>query len=421
MELDQLERVALALAIGFLVGVERGWHARDVEEGGRTAGLRTFALTGLLGGVAGLLSQSLGAWAFVGVALPFAGAFTYFKWAEQKADKDYSVTAVVAALLVFALGAYAVVGDWHIAAVAAVVTTGLLAFKGVLHGWLKSLTWPELRSALILLAMSVVVLPLLPNQGYGPYGAFNPSELWMLTIVLAGISFAAYVLVKVLGPSRGLVAASLAGSLVSSTATTLNAARIARKDPALVRLAAGCALLAGGVMATRMLVIVAALAPELTVGLAWTLGVFAAVSALAGLAAIGRKGLSTATGEAWPMKSPFELSVVVQLAVVLGAVMAAARVLSALYGAAGLLPLSAVAALVDVDAVALATARMAANGALNHNVALQAILIAAAAGSTSKSVVSVFVGGRAFGLIFIGGTLLAAAAAVAALLLGPTV
>lgn len=420
MELDQLERVALALAIGFLVGVERGWHARDLEEGGRTAGLRTFALTGLLGGVAGLLGMTLGAWAFLGVALPFAGAFTFFKWKEQEADKDHSVTAVVAALMVFALGAYAVVGDWHIAAVGAVVTTGLLAFKTVLHGWLKSLTWPELRSALILLAMSVVVLPLLPNRGFGPHGAINPYELWMLTIVLAGISFAAYVLVKVLGPSRGLVAASLTGALVSSTATTLNAARIARQDPALVRLAAGCALLAGGVMATRMLVIVAALAPQLTLGLAWTLGVFAVVSALAGLAVIGPKGLSASTDDAWPMKSPFELSVVVQLAVVLGTVMAAARVLSAMYGAAGLLPLSAVAALVDVDAVALATARMASGGKLDHTTALEAILIAAAAGSTSKSVISVFVGGRTFGLIFVGGTVLAALAAAAALFLGPT-
>lgn len=420
MELDQLQRVALALGIGFLVGVERGWHAREVAEGGRTAGLRTFALTGLLGGIAGLLSQSLGAWAFIGVALPFAAAFTWFKWTEQQDEGDHSVTAVVAALLVFALGAYCVVGDWHIAAVSAVAVTALLALKTVLHDWLGSLTWPELRSALILLAMSVVVLPLLPNRGFGPYEAVNPYELWLLTIVLAGISFAAYVLVRVLGPSRGLVAASLAGSLVSSTAATLNAARIARQDPQMVRLAAGCALLAGAVMGTRMLVIVAALAPQLTFGLAWTLGVFAAVCAGTGLLAIGRRGLSTATQQALPMKSPFDLGLVLQLALVLGGVMAAARVLSSLFGAAGILPLSAVAALVDVDAVVLATARLAADGELNQTVALQAILIAAAAGSASKSLVSVFVGGRAFGLIFVGGTVLATVAAAAALFLGPT-
>lgn len=419
MELGQLERVALALAIGFLVGVERGWHAREVAEGGRTAGLRTYALTGLLGGVAGLLGTTLGAWAFLGVALPYAAAFTWFKYAEQAEDHDHSVTGVVAALLVFALGAYAVVGDWRIAAVSAVVTAGLLAFKSVLHEWLQSLTWPELRGALVLLAMSVIVLPLLPNRGLGPYGAINPHELWLLTIVLAGVSFVAYVLVKALGPSRGLVAASLAGALVSSTAVTLNVARVARQDPAQVRLAAGCALLAGGVMALRILAIVATLAPALVVALAAPLGAFAAVSTVTGLAVIGSKGWATGSAAAWPMKSPFDFGLVAKLALVLGAVMAAARVLSAVFGAAGLLPLSAVAGLVDVDAVALASARMAQNEGLAAAVAVQAILIAAASDSGSKSVLGLAIGGRRFGALFIGGTLAAGAAAAAVLILGP--
>lgn len=112
------------------MGVERGWRGRDIAEGGRTAGIRTYALTGLLGGVAGLLSEILGAWAFVGIGLPFAAAFTAFKFREQQVEDDHSVTAVVAALLVYALGAYAVVGEWRAAAAAAVVATGLLAFKG---------------------------------------------------------------------------------------------------------------------------------------------------------------------------------------------------------------------------------------------------------------------------------------------------
>jgi len=202
MPLELFQRLGLALAIGLLVGIERGWRARDLAEGGRTAGLRTYALTGLLGGVAGMLGQAMGGWAFAAVALPFAAAFILFKHREQVADKDYSVTAVVAALLVFALGAYAIVGDGRAAAAVAVVAAGLLAFKQALHRWLDRLTWPELRSALILLAMSLVALPLLPNQGFGPHEAINPYELWLLTIAMAGVSFAGYAAIRVFGVSR---------------------------------------------------------------------------------------------------------------------------------------------------------------------------------------------------------------------------
>jgi hypothetical protein len=123
--LQQLERLGLALAIGLLVGVERGWRARDVAEGGRTAGIRTYALTGLLGGVAGLLSQAFGGWALATLGIPFAAAFIWFKEREQDEDGDYSVTAVVAALLVFALGVYAIVGAWEVAAASAVAATVL--------------------------------------------------------------------------------------------------------------------------------------------------------------------------------------------------------------------------------------------------------------------------------------------------------
>jgi len=410
--LDQPGRLALALAIGFLVGVERGWRERDMAEGGRTAGIRTYALIGVLGGLAGLLSSGLGGWAFATLGLPFAAAFIWFKQKEQADEHDHSVTAIVAALLVFALGAYATLGEWRLAAGAAVVVTGLLAFKDVLHGWLRKLTWPELRSALVLLAMSFVALPLLPNRGLGPYGVVNPYELWLLTIMLAGVSFAAYALVKIFGPSRGLIAASLAGALVSSTAVTLNLGRIAKRDPEHVRLAAGGALFAGGVMALRILGVVAVLAPSLLLQLASPLGMFAAVSTIAGVLAIGRRGWA-ATAEAGVMQSPFEFGLVLKLALVLGTVMAAARALSALYGSHGLIPLSALAGLVDVDAVTLAVARLTTNEGLDAAVAAKAILLASAVDSASKSAIAVVVGGRRFGGLFVAGT---AAAGLAALL-----
>ncbi|MDQ0466976.1 uncharacterized membrane protein (DUF4010 family) [Caulobacter ginsengisoli] len=413
MPLELLQRLGLALAIGFLVGVERGWQARDIAEGGRTAGIRTYALSGLLGGLAGLLSGPFGGWAFFGLALPFAAAVIVFKLREQEKDGDYSMTAIVAALLVFALGAYAAVGDGQVAAAAAVVATALLAFKPALHQWLKTLTWPELRGALVLLAMTLVALPLLPDRAYGPHGAVNPHELWLLTIALAGVSFLAYAAIRVLGPSRGAILASLAGALVSSTAATLSVARLQRQRPnTAIHLAA--ALLAGAVMAGRLEAIALALSPPLAMRLAWPLGAFAAVSVLLGLVAVWRGRGQAPTETHAGVGSPFDLVSVLKFALVLGVVMAAARVLTGLYGAAGLLPVAALAGLADVDAVALASGRMAAQG-LALGLAGLAVLVAVAADSLSKSVIAAVVGGWRFGLLFTGGTALALAAGGAAL------
>lgn len=412
MPLEIFQRLGLALAIGFLVGVERGWRARDVAEGGRTAGIRTYALIGLLGGLAGLLSQSLGGWAFAAIGVPFAGAFILFKQREQAEEGDHSVTAIVAALLVFALGAYATLGEGQVAAAAAVVTATLLAFKGAIHGWLKRLTWPELRSALVLLAMSFVVLPLLPNRGFGPDGAFNPYELWLLTIAMAGISFVAYAAIKIFGPSRGVTLASVAGALVSSTAVTIYLARLNRTAPN-VTVNAGAAVLAGGVMVARICAVVIVLSPALFARLIVPLGAFAAVSAILGLTAVWRGRDQTDPAES-TIKSPFDLGLVVKFALVLGVVMAAARILSAHYGAEGLLPVAALAGLVDVDAVTLATARMTAQG-LDLRLGAYAILLAAAVDSASKGVIATAVGGLRFGALYAGATLLAAGAAAAAL------
>ncbi len=412
--MEQFERLALALAIGFLVGVERGWRARDVAEGGRTAGIRTYALSGLLGGIAGVLAQSLGGWAFAAIAIPFATAFVLFKQREQEAEHDHSVTAIVAALLVFTLGAYAMVGDWRLAAAAAVVATALLAFKSVLHTWLKRLTWPELRGALVLLAMSFVALPLLPDQDFGPYGAVNPHELWLLTIVLTGVSFAAYAAIRIYGPTKGVVLGALVGALISSTAVTLDVARRSKAGQVGAATGAGAALLAGAVMAGRIALVAGVLAPVLLERLAAPLGAFAAVSVAVAFALVRRGGGAPGPSAEPPMTSPLDLKAVFRFALILGAVMAAARVLSALFGSGALIPLAAGAGLADVDAVTLTVGQMAAKG-LDLHLGAWAILTAGLADSLSKSAIAALAGGRRFGAPFVLGTLAAITAAGAAL------
>ncbi|MGM0412351.1 MAG: MgtC/SapB family protein, partial [Pseudomonadota bacterium] len=173
--LGALPALALAVAVGLLVGIERGWQARESEEGARTAGIRTFALTGLLGGLAGLLADALAAPLLLGLAFLAVALFLGFALQQRwQRYADAGATTLVAALVVFLLGALATLGRPVEAAAGAVVTTVLLSLKPTLHGWLRRLEDRELHAALKLLVISVVLLPLLPDRGYGPWDALNP-------------------------------------------------------------------------------------------------------------------------------------------------------------------------------------------------------------------------------------------------------
>ncbi|HEU0223534.1 MAG TPA: MgtC/SapB family protein, partial [Paracoccaceae bacterium] len=222
-----LFRLGLALAIGLLVGIERHWRERAEAPGTRTAGIRTFGVTGLLGGVSAALAQQFGApglgqGLLVGlVFLGFTAVFGLFKWRESAEQGTFSVTTVVVSQATFLLGSFAVLGEPQAAAAAAIAMTFLLASREVLHGFVARLEWAELRSAILLLAMAFVVLPILPDRPVGPLGAINPAQVWIFAIVLAGVSYAGYLAVKLFGAARGPLIAGIAGGLASSTAVAL--------------------------------------------------------------------------------------------------------------------------------------------------------------------------------------------------------
>ncbi len=227
---ELLQKLSVSLAIGLLIGLERGWVARDEPEGERAVGLRTLGLIALLGGVSGALALAVPGGAVI-LAVAFvttAAATTYLRVREMERDKTFGATTVVTALLTFALGSLAVVAEPWVASAAAIAATGLLALKSSLHSWLRNLTWPELRAALTLLAMSVILLPILPDRGIGPLEAINPRELWLMTILIAAISFVGYVAMKWIGGAHAVILSGLAGGLVSCTAVTLSFSRLAK-------------------------------------------------------------------------------------------------------------------------------------------------------------------------------------------------
>ncbi len=411
--LELLQRLAVALAIGLMFGIERGWAMRAEAEGERTAGLRTLALSGLLGGVSAALAARIEGGAIVlGLAfLAYALAIGFLRYREMAHDKTFGATTVVAAYLAFALGALAGLGETTVAAAAAVAATALLALKAVLHAWLRTLTWEELRAALVLLAMTLILLPVLPNRGYGPYEALNPYELWLMTVLIAAVSAAGYVAMRWLGGAHGVVISGLAGGLVSSTAVTLAFSRLAREGKAPEGALMAGALLAGATMMLRILVVAGSINPPLLAWLAPPL-----VLAATAMALYAYVELRTVSGQAvaapLELKSPFELSTVLKFGAFLAVIMVAAKGLTEAAGGRGANLLAAVSGIADVDAITLSLSRLGGRS-LSLEDASVAILLAATVNTVTKAVLGWVAGGRGPGTRLAIGSLLALAAGAA--------
>jgi uncharacterized membrane protein (DUF4010 family) len=415
-----LQRLAAALAIGLIIGIERGWKQRSDPEGERTAGLRTHALAGLLGGIWGALTLNAGAWGPVGLGLGFA-AFTAviatYRYREMLHEQSFGATTVVAAMLAFALGALAVLGDPRVAAAAAVAATMLLALKAALHAWLERLTWEELRSGLVLLAMTLILLPVLPDRELSPWFPVNPREVWLMTIMIAALSFAGYVVIRLAGARIGVLLSGLAGGLVSSTAVTLNMAHLARRHPAHTPLFAAATMLAGAMMMLRVLVIVAAVNIALLPRLSLPLILGALAQALIGGAIARRAGSETDGCESLTLKNPLDLPAVLQFGALLAIIMALANGIAAWAGSPGTFALAAIAGTADVDAISLSMARLSP-GRLDAATAVTAILIAVATNSIAKVAIASSTGGMALAKLLapaLAATLLAGAVGLAAM------
>ena len=251
-------RLAVALGIGLIVGLERGWKTREQHGGQRLAGFRTFALAGLLGGVLAALSLPdrfvvLAAGTLVIGALVVGGYLT-----SVREQHDLGLTTELAMLATFALGAVAVLGAPFEAAAAGIVMTLLLGFKSEFHAAIERLERPELLATLQLIAIASVLVPLLPDRQMGPWQAVNPHVIGLLVLLVAGLSYIGYFAVRMLGARMGLLLTALFGGLSSSTAVTIAYARRARAAHAPVALLGAGIGLAAAVMVLRLVVVIGA-------------------------------------------------------------------------------------------------------------------------------------------------------------------
>ena len=408
---EALLALAVAVAIGLIVGAERGWSQRALEPGTRAMGLRTFAIVGLSGGVLGLIGGDL---AVAAGLLALAGLLAAAYWRQgsvETADvadgRDVGLTTEVAALATFLLGVFAARGYPAYAAAGGALVAAILEAKEPLHRFLRGLAERELEAAIKLLLLAVVVLPLLPDRDLGPDGLINLRQLGIIAVVLASVSFLGYWLVKLMGPRAGPLLFGLAGGLVSSTAVTLAAARLSRGAGPLAGPLTTSVAAANLVMVLRVVLIAGVIAPTLFTELAIVLapvGVVAlcwiAVSVLNGDGRRADHGVTLADR----LEAPVPIGESVLMAMLVGLVTAAVSVARTWFADSGMMAVAAIAGLVDVDALTITMARLAAAapaGGAGDAVA-SVIAVAVVTNMVSKSILAATFGTRALTIRVVG-------------------
>lgn len=388
--LDLALRHGTSLAIGLLVGLERERHP------GTRAGVRTFALIALAGSLAAMGSDEAG-WLVVAGLLVIATAVigAYLSDPESIAT-DFGTTTSITALVTYLLG----VAVWHgyaeIAGATAIVVTALLHYKPELEGFSRRLTPQDVRGTLQFAVLSFVILPLVPDRGFGPFGALNPYNIWLMVVLVSGVSLAGYVAWRLLADGQRVTVAGLVGGLVSTTATTLVYSRAARREPAMAAVAATIVMLASLVVYARIAVIAFAAAPEVAPALGWVLGA-GLVASLPATFFMWLRARGASPGAGPEFANPTNLMTALGFGLVYGAVLLASAWLSDIAGHGGLLLVAAISGLTDVDAITLSSMRLATTGSIAPNEAARAVALAIVSNLAFKAGIAFVIGGAGVG------------------------
>lgn len=392
MDLAVATQLAIALILGLIIGIERGWKTRGDPHGQGDGGIRNFGLSGLFGGITAVLAAK---WGITIFAVSFLGfsilIVTSYVLTAQK-SQDYGTTTEIALLMTFLLGTM-VVSGWMIEAVAiAVIMAWLLGLKKELNRYLFLLKRRELIATLQLLLIASVVLPLLPNENLGPWQAINPRSIGLLVLLISGISYIGYFSIRILGNKIGLLLTGFFGGIASSTALTLAFSRMARtRQDITILLAAGIAL-ANGMMSPRLLIEIMVVNSSLAQQLLLPLLVLGITPLICAGLLVWRLSPSKSTTSI-KMSNPVELGAAVQYALLLAILSVLVLAVENWFGEGGVYLLSAISGLVDVDAVGISLAR-SANDTIASEVAIMGTLLAVMMNTIVKVGMTAIIGGK---------------------------
>ncbi|MBS0423290.1 MAG: MgtC/SapB family protein [Proteobacteria bacterium] len=408
-ELAALPHFLTSLAIGLLIGLER-----ERNHGSR-AGLRTFALVAMFGTLAAMLSEKATPWLLLG-GLFIVGLMMVAAYSRVKDDNsaDPGTTTIAATLVCYGLGAAVWYGSGTLAIMLAIITTVLLYFKAELHGITEKLSRRDLISMLQFGVLTFIVLPILPDKNMGPYEALNPYQIWLMVVLISGVSLVGYVAMQLIGQRHGAVL-GLFGGLVSSTATTLVYARRSMENESFTNLAVTVILIANLTVLLRMAILSAAASPAILPQLLPVLGCGFLSGAI--VMAFGWRKLSQQYEVTLPeIKNPAEIRAAAAFGLIYGSVLLFSAWLSDIAGSSGLYAVALISGLTDTAAITLSSLHFYQHGKLEATQAITAISLAFISNVGFKLGLIFFIGSPVLARLCVYGMLATAAGVGAALL-----
>jgi uncharacterized membrane protein (DUF4010 family) len=406
---DLFQRFGVALLLGILVGLERE-HAMLREETRHYGGLRTFALIALAGAAAAMLAQEVTSW-FLPAGFLMVGALILAAYVISAMRGDEGLTTEIAGLLVFLTGALVYWGHVELGAALAVAITALLTLKPKLQALVARFSTEDIYATLEFGIITAIILPILPDQTFGPLDVLNPRHIWLMVVLSSGITFLGYVLLKFVGTQQGIPLAGLLGGLASSTAVALGFSKQSKdEDPSLTPLFALAILVASTTMFPRVLVETSVVNPVLAEMLAIPLLITAGV----GYAICGfmwwRHRTSDQEKKEVAATNPFELTSALQFGVLFAVILFVAKAAQVYLGDVGVYLSSIISGFTDVDAITLSMARLSGTS-VSPTVAAHAVMLAALSNTFAKGTMAFALGSQAlrryvvlmFGIIFLVG------------------
>ncbi len=396
MEYEIVTSLLVVTLLGFIIGMQRSMAYLHKGEQ-PFAGSRTFALLALAGYMSGWLQQYIPAFAaVVSAVVGSLIALSYF--IKAKNSQKRGMTTQVAAFITFLLGVMVWFGLQNYAIFIGVVTVILLEIKPKLQKIEAHISSTDINAVVLLLAMSFVLLPVLPDEMLGPYNLFNPYKTWLMAVIIAAISFVGYIAIKVFGQKHGVFLTGAAGGLIASTAVTISLSKMFSKRFELVNNYAGGIAIACTFMYIRVLLEVFVIDSDLAGKLAPAfLG-----AAFSGLLFVylmykNSSGIEIDIQNSALTKNPLQLSEAVKFGLLFGAIYGAIAFVQTRYGDIGVYVVSLFSGLTDVDAITLSLSQMAKDQKLAEVAAMNGIVIASVTNSLVKLGIVFWLGGAKLG------------------------
>ncbi len=393
VNLPFLHTLIVGISVGALIGLIRQWS--DEHENAETessAGIRTFSLWSLLGFLSGYIHQ-VHADFFFPVSFATFGIFLIAANLLDREDhKGFGLTSYTAAMLTFLVGALVYWQQLQAGIAIAVAVGILLASKPFIHRWTNRLTNEDIMSLLQFLAVTGLILPLVPNRGFGPLDAFNPYSIWLMVVLISGLGFVGYVAVRLLGTQAGITVTGLAGGLASSTATTLALARNSRDTPEIASTLAAGIVIANTVMIGRVAVIILAINQDLFIRILPPMLIMAIPTTIY---LVWKFFLSKENKEQVDLpklSNPLSLKLAIKFALLYGVIVFLIKAVSIWGDGSGFYPIAFFSGLTDMDAIALSLANEHTAQSVTLDMAAGGIVIGALANSIFKTGLGVWLG-----------------------------